>query len=123
MEGDAKKKSSNVRLLTVFLLCIASVLVVNYRHFFVEKNYQYLVEAPCDSSQETCFVRDCAESPDECGVNTFSPYKEYYLSARDFSVCGTTACATECTMGEIACEPIECDATAGDSCESPETTQ
>jgi len=118
-----QKKTTNVWILTVFFLCVVAALVMNYRHFFVEKNYQYLVEAPCDASQETCFVRNCTESPDDCGVNTFSPYKTYYLSARDFAACGDTACANECASGAISCTPVMCDASIGELCESPELTQ
>lgn len=120
MTDDGKK---NWFLWVVVLLCLA-VLVVSFYQFFYNKNYEFIVEVPCDPALEECFARDCSE-PDLCPPNNLTEFKRYSLNANDFKSCENEDCAKTCTEGLIECEQLECeeDPEWGEYCVSPDSIE
>lgn len=109
-----KKVPNNLLTILFFIIFLATIGACFYKFYYLQ-NYKYLVEAQCDPSIETCFVRDCT-NPDDCPPNGFEKYKEYYVTAHDFRTCTDNSCKTECESGVIPCEKIDCDESAGDEC-------
>lgn len=103
---------------TLFILVSALVLatlVANFYTFYFQKNYDFIVEAPCDPTTQTCFVRDCSESS-ECPPNGLEQYRMFTVNAADFEKCSDDSCLYECVAGVIQCEEIFCDESGGDIC-------
>lgn len=96
------------------------VIVVNFYVLLFKKDYDFIIEVPCDPSQEECFERDCS-NPGDCPPNELSNFKRYSLRADDFQYCENEDCATVCASGEIECTQIECtvDELYGEYCVSP----
>lgn len=91
-------------------VAIAFVYVVwfNFQKFVVLKEYDFYVEAPCDTtSGEACHLRDC--EVDECPPNGLTEYKVWKILARDFTLCADQTCDEACSSGLIPCEAIPCD--------------
>jgi hypothetical protein len=110
----AKSLKSLALPVFIIILFIVPIFSSFYKYYFL-KDYNFIVEAPCDESKETCFTRDCSIA-DECPPNEISIYKEWYIKAYDFSKCADNTCAKECENGIIKCKAIECDIDAGDNC-------
>ncbi len=117
-----KKNRSNAILVTLFIISFALAIGASYYRYFYTKDYDYLVEASCDPLTEGCHYRSC-ENADDCPPNQLSVYKVYHVNAGDFARCADNSCKQECESGAIACEPIACDADAGDTCEPIETLE
>lgn len=118
MDGQIEKQEKllspfAILAIVIFFLAIAS----NFYFFFFEKNYDFIVESPCDVSEEVCFQRDCS-NPDDCPPNELSDFKRYGLNASDFKMCENEDCTNACESGDIKCEPVECteDLDVGESC-------
>ena len=99
----------------IFFVLFFAVIGTSFYKYFYTKNYDYLVEASCDTSIESCFFRDCT-NPDDCPPNGLSEYKAYYVNAADFAQCADNSCKAECEAGSISCTPIACDESVGDTC-------
>lgn len=99
--------------------CVA-VIATSFYFFYYKKDYDFIVEVPCDSTKETCFVRDCSEA-DVCPPNNLSSFKRYSLKAADFKMCTNEDCTQVCETGAIKCELQACveDVEVGESCLSP----
>jgi hypothetical protein len=82
--------------------------------FLVRKDYDFVVEAPCDPAQETCFFRDC--SGGDCPPNEFEHYRIFSVSAQDFPTCADNSCKAECTDGTLVCTEIVCGESEEDEC-------
>lgn len=103
---------------TFFILICALVLatlVANFFTFFFQKNYDFIVEAQCTPTAQTCFARDCSEGS-ECPPNGLEKYRMFSLNAADFNECLDNSCLYECTSGVIQCEELLCDESNGDIC-------
>jgi hypothetical protein len=116
---DKQKKESNSWLLLALIGCCVIAVFVSFYFFYYKKDYNFIVEVPCDVSKETCFQRDCS-NPDNCPPNGLSDFKRYSLSANDFKMCENENCTNACETEIIKCEPIKCteNLDVGESCSS-----
>ncbi len=101
--------------LLITFLSIAIVIIFTAQRFMFEKNYTFILEAPCDSTTERCFHRDCS-TENECPPNLLENYKKYNIQASDFQNCSDNSCIKECMSNAIVCEETVCDSTLGDNC-------
>lgn len=110
---------SNWFLILISFSCLLAIFCAFY-FFYYKKNYDFIVEVPCDVSKEVCFQRDCS-NPDDCPANELSDFKRYSLKARDFQFCENEDCTSACENGKIECELLECveDIEFGESCSLP----
>lgn len=112
MEGLDRSDKIVLSLIAVLvLITLASTAWL----FLIQKNYPFIVEAPCDPGAETCFTRDC-DSEEGCPVNGLSEYKMYEIRASDFPACSDGTCIEACTTGRISCETLMCGDSEEDSC-------
>ena len=101
----------------IFVLAIAS----SFYFFYYKKNFNFIVEIPCDSQKEECFLRDCS-LPDNCPPNQLSSFKRYTVKAKDFqNYCQQDDCTLACENKQINCQTIKCqeDEEIGESCSLP----
>lgn len=103
--------------------CCLVVILSSFYFFYYKKDYNFIVEVPCNISSEICFQRDCSP-PDNCPPNKLSNFKRYSLQANDFKMCENEDCSNACETGIIKCKPITCteNLDAGESCSSFETS-
>jgi hypothetical protein len=103
---------------TLFLTMVGAmfvaVAVVTAWHFLLQKNYDFVVEAPCDPSSATCYERDCDE--EECPVNGLEQYRVYTVKAAEFAHCADETCVQECSQGTITCTETLCGEGEEDVC-------
>jgi hypothetical protein len=102
-------------LFWIFSATVILVIGVSFYKFFWLKDYDFIVEASCDPSIESCYVRDCS-TPGDCPPNELEVYKMYVISAGDFSACKDDSCLIECTNGTIACQEVLCGESEEDEC-------
>lgn len=105
---------SHKEFLKLLLGSIVLVVVATGYKFLINKDYDFVVEAVCDPSVQTCFNRDCSEG--DCPPNELEDYRQFIISASDFSKCSDNSCLEECLSKAISCEEIMCDEGAGDIC-------
>ncbi|OGG57832.1 hypothetical protein A2853_00470 [Candidatus Kaiserbacteria bacterium RIFCSPHIGHO2_01_FULL_55_17] len=96
---------------------IAVAIAFSFYKYFFAKNYTFLVEAPCDSSTQECYVRDCEE--EECPPNGLSTYRIFAVPASRFGECTDNSCIDLCVEGG-PCAELLCSAQEEISCERPE---
>ena len=89
--------------------------------FYIAKDYDFVVEAPCDPSLELCYQRDCS-NPSDCPPNELSVYKKYYVRAYDFARCSNNSCVNLCTSEPYRCRAIICGSDPNDSCVGPKSS-
>ena len=111
---DSSNKVSKILFILVAAM-VLSVVISNFHTFFYEKNYEFIVEAECNPTEQACFARHCGED-EECPPNGLEQYRMFALTAVDFETCSDSSCLDECSMGSINCEEIFCDESAGDTC-------
>ena len=111
-------KKINWFLWLISVSCLATI-VVSFYFFYFKKDYNFIVESPCDASKEECFQRDCT-NPDDCPPNELSSFKRYSLNANDFQKCANEDCTQACESGAIKCEKIKCveNSDVGETCSS-----
>lgn len=116
MEYKGKKILENW-FIQLLLLCVFLAIASSFYFFFFKKDYNFLVEVPCDATKEVCFQRDCT-NPDDCPPNGLTSFKRYNLKASDFKYCENEDCTLACESEQIQCEKIECveDVEMGESC-------
>ncbi len=107
--------SSRVFLWTIWLSVVA-VFVATGHKFLIQKNYNFLVETPCDPSVDRCFYRDC--DAEECPPNGWTHYKTFLVAAGDFPQCLDNTCSRKCAAGVISCAEMVCGDAVGDECAS-----
>jgi len=107
---------SGTLLLSLILLLTVAVFGATAWLFFVDKQYDFYVEAACDPSTETCFYRDCSDEEVYCPPNGLQEYKVFYVSAHDFETCADNSCKNECESGSIPCEELMCGEAEEDEC-------
>lgn len=111
-----KRLSLRIKILTILTtLSVLLVFFTAYTKYIHAKDYYFFVEAPCDETSQTCFVRDCDEY---CPPNELEIYKVFLIKAKDFNTCTENSCANICenTATEDFCEEIMCDVENGDDC-------
>lgn len=109
-----------VRLLTIFVLSsLVFTFLTAYTKYIFAKDYSFYIEAPCDPSTMSCFVRDC---DDYCPPNGLDTYRAYMIPASIFPACTNNSCENVCLDETTThqCEEIQCDEEAGDSCSHAE---
>lgn len=104
----------NKWLFIVISAMVLAAIANNFYTFYIQKNYSFTVEASCDPSAQSCYLRDC--STGECPPNELETYRVFDLKAADFARCSDDSCLTECTSGAIKCQEIPCGESADDSC-------
>jgi len=116
---DEKERDSNSWLVQALIGCSIVAILVSFYFFYYKKDYNFIVEVPCNTLQETCFQRDCSSLGD-CPPNNLSVFKRYSLNANDFKACENEDCTNACEGGEIKCELIKCteNLEVGESCSS-----
>ena len=111
------EKSDKIFLWLIFLSVLAVIGVTGYK-FLIYKDYDFYVEAPCDSSTRVCFIRDCSEL-DSCPPNNLDNYRIFYLKAKDFSKCENNSCLSVCENKIIECREQVCGENKKDICSFP----
>lgn len=101
----------------VLLASTAVAVVMSFYTYFFTKNYDFLVEAPCHTSFQQCYVRDC--SAGECPPNNLSSYSLYRVPAGLFGSCTDNGCLNICTQGNTACKNIPCLSQTDIECSEP----
>lgn len=104
---EKKEKRHNAFLYIMLGGCLIAI-ATSFYFFYFKKDYDFFIETQCDSATETCFYRDCENSPDDCPPNNFSYYNQYIIKAKDFKYCVDEDCTEACATGLIQCEKIEC---------------
>ena len=99
-------------ILIIAVLC--AVAVSFYKYYFLEA-FDFFVEAPCDSSTNECYVRDC--STGECPPNELSHYRLFSINASDFASCDDNSCSNLCLVAGGACSEILCSEQSDIECE------
>lgn len=103
---EEEQKGHNYFLYVIILSCI-TVIYVSYYIFYIQKDYDFVVETSCDNTQESCRYRDCGIDG-ECPPNNLSLYNEYTINASDFASCKHDDCTEVCKNESINCVKTEC---------------
>jgi hypothetical protein len=107
-------KWDKIFLWVIAMLVIVTIASTAYKFLFA-KNYDFVVEAPCNTATSTCFTRDCS-NPDDCPPNGLSNYRVFNIKAADFEKCSDNSCLNECASGKISCKEIKCGESKDDEC-------
>lgn len=110
------ERSGKVLLWVLFLSILAVISATGYK-FLIQKDYDFVVEASCDSNTETCFYRDC--STGDCPPNGLEYYRVFLVNAADFESCSDNSCLKECEAGLFSCQEIMCGESEEDECSIP----
>ena len=106
----------------IIWILLVSVLVVLgqslYKNYFI-KDYLFYLEAPCDTSINECYVRDCGVDGD-CPPNNLEVYRVFEMLASQFKNCSDNSCLNICPSSANFCEEILCSTQDDISCEGPE---
>jgi hypothetical protein len=105
---------SDKTLLTIISVFTLVAICSTAYIFLVQKEYDFVIESPCDPSTDTCFYRDC--TVEECPPNGLEYYRIFSLSARDFATCADSSCLPECSTGAVACVETLCGESEEDVC-------
>lgn len=102
-------QSMSVKLY-IGLVIILTLIVIfsSYARYLFTKDYNFLIEAPCDPATEKCQIRDCE---DYCPPNELAIYKTYLVKAEHFEKCTDNTCTNICQSTQTAslCKLIPCD--------------
>jgi hypothetical protein len=101
-------------LFAVIIVMTIAVIFNSFYKFYFQKDYEFIVEAPCDPTEQICFIRSCDD--EECPPNQLEHYRIFALNAADFEQCSNDSCLSECTVGVIECEEILCGESSDDIC-------
>lgn len=112
MENEVAVKRSVKVFLVVIAVSVFFACLTGYAKYIFAKDYYFFVEASCDNTTQTCFVRDC---DDYCPPNSLETYRTFTVKAADYQQCQTNSCSNFCTI-ENNCEEVLCDPQAGDEC-------
>jgi hypothetical protein len=101
--------------LWILALSVVAVIAATAYKFLFAKDYDFVLEAPCDPSTNTCFTRDCS-NPDDCPPNGLENYRIFNVKASDFGKCADNSCLNECLSGKISCTETKCGESEEDAC-------
>lgn len=110
----AMEKSDTLALSLISLSVVIAIGIAGWLYLY-KKDYVFVVEASCDPTATTCFVRDCS-NPDDCPPNGLTSYKVFQVKAKDFEKCTDDSCQNECLNGTISCTEVKCGESGEDSC-------
>lgn len=119
--GDEFKQSKFFTPITIINVVLFLVTIFSGFYFlYFKKDFNFIIEVPCDPSKEECIARDCS-IPDLCPPNNLELLKRYELLASDFAKCPNENCLLSCEEKSILCRKIDCviDEEAGEQCTSP----
>jgi hypothetical protein len=118
MEEIKENKKINYFMILIIISCLVVIFSAFYFYFF-KKDFDFIVEVPCNTEEEQCFIRSCDFI--ECPPNNLSSFKRYSLKARDFKFCENENCELACETNLINCELIPCEENLefSESCSAP----
>ncbi len=102
-----------------FALTALCALAASVWIYFIQKDYTFIVEIPCDPLVNECFVRDCEAG--DCPPEGLSSYREFAVPAALFDSCTTATCENVCLSGS-ACEEHYCREQTDILCVYPDPT-
>ncbi len=106
-----------MRILVAFVtLSLVLVFATAFSKYIFAKDYFFLIETPCDSLSEWCYIRSCV---DYCPPNELEVYQVYQLHASHFSDCTDNTCQNICHPDSepTICTTIPCAATDEQMCD------
>ncbi len=106
----------NKALLIIFSILLAATIARGFYVLYYTRDYDYLIEAKCDPTIETCFHRSCADSPADCPPNNLDDYKQFYIKAYDFAKCRDNSCSNLCASNSGMCKELKCGDDPADEC-------
>ncbi len=112
-------RSNKILSILIQLFLIATIFLaifVSWNKYYNQKNFEFVLEAPCDIDSEICYIRSCMNEGDYCPPNNLQAYRVLVINARDFDQCTNNSCLDECTSGQISCKEIICEESENVSC-------
>lgn len=107
-EKTKQEKRLSIGLQATLIMTVVLVIAISWHKFYYTKNYTFVLEAPCDVSSQTCFIRSCMNEGDYCPPNNLQAYRVFRISAADFAKCSDNTCLAECLDGTVQCYEEEC---------------
>lgn len=104
MFEDKKNSSWFINILLVGSLIS---IILSFYFYYLNRDYDFIVETECNPKLETCFYRDCS-IPDNCPPNNLFYYNQYTINANDYHKCINEDCTFACNSGLINCIKTEC---------------
>src|SRR4051812_19544750 len=111
----------NKWLFAVVAALFVSAIANNFYTFYIKKDYDFTVEAPCDPAKQVCYIRDCSDG--SCPPNNLSEYRVFHLNAADFDKCQDDSCLSECLSGSVGCNEDKCVESEESTCTQPPQVQ
>ena len=99
----------------LLLVSVIIAILAGVYKYAIAKDYDFFVEAPCDSTTDLCYTRDCSVE-DECPPNNLSEYRVFSIPAVKFPECLNNSCENVCLTSDSPCEEVTCSEDAGDTC-------
>ncbi|MEZ4104591.1 MAG: hypothetical protein R3B60_04900 [Candidatus Paceibacterota bacterium] len=120
MASEAESDSVSKRIIVMVVvtaLSVSLVLLTAYTKYIYAHDYDFIIEAPCDPEQMSCYVRDCN---DYCPPNELEIYQVYHLPASIYPLCIDNSCTNICESDETKkqCIPVLCNINNDDDCTS-----
>lgn len=112
--------SSKVLLGAVAFSVVLTIGITAYLYLGV-KDYNFVVEAHCEPSEQTCFYRDC--STGECPPNELEYYRVFEVRSGDFKNCSDNSCLYECENEKVSCEEVICSDQEDGNCVTMDNQQ
>ncbi len=103
-----REKILSISLQILLVVTVLLVIAITWHKFYFTKNFVFSLEAPCDISEQSCFIRSCMNEGDYCPPNEFQAYRIFHINAGDFEKCQDDTCLQECLGGTIACSEVYC---------------
>ncbi len=116
--GEIQQSKYSKLLVYIFLTLFLVALCSSFFTYLYSKDYDVVVEASCDQTKQSCYLRDC-ENTEECPPNNLSVYKIYQVKGYDYKACKDGTCLYECENGAIQCTEILCGENRDDICSLP----
>lgn len=98
----------------VLLFGCACIIAASFARYYWAEAYWFQIEAPCDSSHERCYTRDCSNG--ECPPNGLSTYTVLRIPATTFDTCRHDSCPRVCHTSPSPCTEIRCGTNSDDTC-------
>jgi hypothetical protein len=105
------------RFLIILFFAVATTVILAWYRFVYTRNYDVVMQIPCDPTAQSCFVSTCDSLGAECSGDSFLDTHYYSLLRKAAysipSPCdpNTVACqdALVCHDGETRCVATYCD--------------
>ncbi len=96
-----KNISLNKGVTIFFFILLLSAIVSNFYHYYITKNYDYLVTVSCGESYDICDKDQC-EINNECS----DEISNYYIKSYNYVNCGNGDCHGICNSDKNICQSI-----------------